>query len=111
MTRTRGAWCAGAAIHLHLGRPDRIAAGRGSTGRRHRVTDDLLTDCRPAITLPTAENSTDGNLFGRFGEPARLRIQQPPERLGLARRRVGPEPAAVSPLGCALSLLPSRCPG
>lgn len=75
--------CEGTAIYLNLGQTERVSAGRGSTGRKHRVTNNLLSDCAAAIVFPTPDNHSDGNLFGAFREKGPLRIQRPYERLDL----------------------------
>lgn len=75
--------CAGSAIYLSLGELDRISEGRGSTGRKQRVLENILANCRAAIVFPTPDNFSDGNRFGSFSEPGALRIQRPYERLDL----------------------------
>jgi hypothetical protein len=77
----------GAAVFLNLGSPGRIDYGQGATGRRHRVLNNVFDQCGLAIVFPGPDNFSDGNLFGRFAQPAILRIQRPDERLSLAAWR------------------------
>ena len=77
----------GAGVFLNRGSVDRIDYGRGATGRRNNVHNNIITNCGMAIVFPCPDNSADGNLFGTFTRPAPLRIQQPDERLNLAAWR------------------------
>ena len=73
----------GAAVFLNLGSVDRMDYGRGSTGRRHRVLNNLIDQCGMAIVFPCPDNFADGNLFGKLKRHGPLRIQHPDERLNL----------------------------
>jgi len=73
----------GAAVFLNLGGVDRMDYGRGSTGRRHRVVNNIIDDCGLAIVFPCPDNFSDGNIFGKLVRSGPFRIQRPDERLNL----------------------------
>ena len=73
----------GAAVFLNLGSVDRMDYGRGSTGRRHRVLNNIIDQCGMAIVFPCPDNFADGNVFGKLLKAGPLRIQRPDERLSL----------------------------
>lgn len=71
----------GYAVYLNYGKPERIVAGRGPLGRNHRVTGNLLADCRGAILFPTPHNESDGNMYGHCGDIPMFKLQRPNETL------------------------------
>lgn len=70
-------------ICMNRGDPNRIVYGRGSTGRRNRVLNNLIDACRLAMVMPNADNVADGNRLGTFEMEAPLRVQQPEAKLSL----------------------------
>lgn len=79
--------CEGSAVYLNLGQVDRLIEGRGSTGRKHRLLNNLLADAGWLIEMPTPDNFTDGNLLGSHREDGYIRIQHPREYLDLEAAR------------------------
>jgi len=73
------AHCEGAGVMLKLGNVRRWVFGRGATSRKHRVLNNILTDCGTLIEFANADNFSDGNLLGSHREPGPLRIHQPEE--------------------------------
>ena len=72
-----------AAICMNRGDINRIVYGRGATGRRNHVLNNIMDDCMLAIIMPNPDNTADGNLLGRFAKDAPLRLQHPDEKLSL----------------------------
>jgi hypothetical protein len=73
----------GSAIYMNLGEKGRMIDNRGASGRKINIQENILSDCGLAIVIPTPDNTTDGNIFGKFNQQAPLRIQIPDERLNL----------------------------
>jgi hypothetical protein len=69
----------GAGICLKLGQTDRWVFGRGATSRKHRVLNNIITNCGRLIEIANPDNFSDGNLFGSHSEPGPLRILRPVE--------------------------------
>jgi len=78
---------AGAGVMLRLGQPRRWVFGRGATGRKHRVLNNIITGCGTFIEFPNPDNYSQGNLLGDHREPAPLRIHLPEENHDLTSWR------------------------
>jgi hypothetical protein len=73
----------GAAVQFSFGCTERIVDGRGATGRKHRIENNIVDDCGLAIALPTRDNFCNGNIYGTLNQPAPFRVEKPEERLNL----------------------------
>lgn len=69
------------AILLKRGDPERWLHGRGSTGKKHKVLNNILFNCGTLIEFANPDNYSNGNLFGKAGKPGALRIHEPTENL------------------------------
>ncbi|MBD3182492.1 hypothetical protein GF312_09385 [Candidatus Poribacteria bacterium] len=69
----------GAGICLKLGQTDRWVNGRGATARKHRVLNNVITNCGRLIEISNIDNVSDGNIFGSHSEQGPLRILRPVE--------------------------------
>jgi len=69
----------GAGICLKLGQTDRWVFGRGATSKKHRVLNNIITNCGRLIEIANPDNCSDGNLFGSHSEPGPLRLLRPVE--------------------------------
>jgi hypothetical protein len=74
----------GSAIFMNYGDPVRTVNGRGPLGRKLRISGNIIENCKGAISLPTEDNFSDYNVFGKIlnlGGPCR--IQRTGERFNL----------------------------
>ncbi len=75
------------AILLKRGDPERWLHGRGSTGKKHKVLNNILLDCGTMIEFANPDNYSNGNIFGVAGKPGAFRIHEPTENLNFAAWR------------------------
>jgi hypothetical protein len=83
------AGCTGAAVMLRRGQADRMGGRlpRGSTGRKHRVLNNLLLDCGRMIEFHNPDQRSEQNAFGANREPGPFRLHSTEEYLDLATWR------------------------
>ena len=81
--------CSDAAVMLRRGQADRMMGtpGRGSTGRKHRVHNNLLSHCGSMIQFHNADQQSERNAFGPALRPGAFRLHALEEYLDLATWR------------------------
>lgn len=71
----------GAGVQFYFGCPGRIVNGRGATGRKHRIENNVFVNCGLAVALPTMDNFSNGNIYGKLNKDAPFRVEKPEEML------------------------------
>jgi len=71
----------GYGVSVHLVQKGRIVGGRVGLGRRHKVMNNVFSECPKRILFSrTEENSSDGNLFDERDDPTSFCIEYPEPR-------------------------------